>query len=285
MKSTLSVGAVGSSRQRCSGVEGGRRPYDPTLYNHLPSHGIPLPPSDADADEPRSSTVPLGSSSTQDWMGSQLYRQPMTPMYTKLLERRTLTGYDAGLVDLSFGSRSGSGPDVTHTVVVNPVASNKHTQSSVRAGGLPDNRGRCSHELADERGIVSPKRGEGNTAGVVVLRTKTAGEVACRSTMPNEAIDGRRDNDDCSATEVTGRQVWDDHRRETWQAITSGMITRGVANMNFGGDDIFVDCDGAGGNDYSGNDDDREDSENDDGETEICRWGGREVGPEAVRRL
>ncbi|GBG61053.1 hypothetical protein CBR_g18646 [Chara braunii] len=102
-KRTMSVGAGGSPRQRCSFAEGGRRPYDPTLYSHLPSHEIPLPPSDDDSDEPRSSTVPLGSGSTHDWMGSQLYRQPSTPTYTDLLEGRTPVGYDEGLVDLNFG--------------------------------------------------------------------------------------------------------------------------------------------------------------------------------------
>ncbi|GBG76933.1 hypothetical protein CBR_g23147 [Chara braunii] len=62
-KTTMSVGGGGSSRQRCNSAEGGRRSYDPTLYSHLPSHEIPLPPSDDDVDDPRSSTVPLGSAS------------------------------------------------------------------------------------------------------------------------------------------------------------------------------------------------------------------------------
>ncbi|GBG58766.1 hypothetical protein CBR_g166 [Chara braunii] len=109
-KTTPSAVAGGSSRLLRTGVEGGRRTYDPTLYIHLPSHEIPLPPSDGDADDPRSSTVPLGSDWTQDWMGSQLFKQPPTPTYTDLPEGWTLAGYDAALVDLSFGLRSGSGP-------------------------------------------------------------------------------------------------------------------------------------------------------------------------------
>ncbi|GBG92360.1 hypothetical protein CBR_g55241 [Chara braunii] len=104
-KTTMSVGGGGSSRQRCNSAEGGRRSYDPMLYSHLPSHEIPLPPSDDDVDDPRSSTVPLGSGSTQDWMGSQVYRHASTPTYTDLLEGRTPAGYDAGLVDLSFSLR------------------------------------------------------------------------------------------------------------------------------------------------------------------------------------
>ncbi|GBG91985.1 hypothetical protein CBR_g54080 [Chara braunii] len=266
-KSTLSVGAMRSSRQRCSGVEGGKRPYNPTLYSHLPSHKIPLPLSDTDADELQSSTVPQGSGSTKDWMGSRLYQQPKMPMYTELPEGRTPTGYDAGLVDLSFGLRSGSGPAMTHTVVVNPTASDNHTQSLMRAGGVPDNSGVCSRELAAERGVISPKHGGGSTPGMAASRTKTAGVAACRSTTPNEAINGQRDNDDCSATEVMGRQVWDDHRPEIQQASTFS-ITRRVANMNVGGDDIFVDCDGAGGDYYAAEDGNRQD-EDDDGETDL----------------
>ncbi|GBG67518.1 hypothetical protein CBR_g648 [Chara braunii] len=211
-KSTMSVGAVGSSRQRCSGVEGGRRPYDLMLCSQLPSHEIPLPPSDDDLDKPRSSTVHPSCGSMQDWMRSQSYRQPTTPTYTELLEGRTPTGYHAGLFDLSFGLRSGSGVVVTHTAVVNPVACNNHTQASVMAGGLPDNRCGCSHELTDEQGIVSPKRGGGSTIEVAASRTKTVGVAACRLTTPNEAVDGLQDDDDCSATEVMGRQVWDNRR-------------------------------------------------------------------------
>ncbi|GBG69270.1 hypothetical protein CBR_g3969 [Chara braunii] len=210
----------GISRQRCTGVESGRRPYPPMLYNHLPSHEIPLPPSDDDGSDPRSSTVPLGSGWTQDWMGSQLYRQATTPTYTDLLERRTSAGYDAGLVGLSFGLRSGSGQDVAPTVVVNPASGSNHTLPLVRAGGLSDNRGGCYRELADERRFVSPKRGSVSSAGVAASRTKTAGLAACRSTTPPDAIDGRGDNDDCSATEVMGRRVWDDHRQD-WVCLQS----------------------------------------------------------------
>ncbi|GBG89235.1 hypothetical protein CBR_g48943 [Chara braunii] len=248
-KTTLSVGAGGLSRQRCSTAEGGRRPYDPTLYSYLPSHEIPLPPSDDDGDDPRSSTVPLGSGLTQDWMGSQLYRQASTPTYTDLLEGRTPVGYDAGLVDLSFGLRSGSGQDVTHTVLVNPACGTNHTPPSVGPSGLPDTRARCSGQSGDERGLLS-----------------------------------RRDDDEGSTAEVVGRKVWDDYRRQSCQSSTSG-IMRGVAKINVGADDTLGDCDGAGGEDCSAGDGRNDNDEDDDGEMEIPPVGKKRGGPRATNKF
>ncbi|GBG62428.1 hypothetical protein CBR_g30382 [Chara braunii] len=264
-KRTMSVGAGGSSRQRCSSAEGGRRPYDPTLYSHLPSHEIPLPPSDDDSDDPRSrsSTVPLGSGSPQDWMGSQLYRQPSTPTYTDLLEGRNPVGYDAGLVDLNFGLRSGSGQDVTHTVLVNPASGSNHTAPSVGPWGLPDTRGRGSGQSGDERGLVSRGRGAVGTAGVRASGTRT-----CGSTTAADAVHRGRDDDDGYAAEVVGREVWDDYRRQSRQSSTSA-ITRGVAKINVGADDTPGDCDGAGGEDCSAGDGGNDNDEDEDGEMEI----------------
>ncbi|GBG88735.1 hypothetical protein CBR_g48265 [Chara braunii] len=205
-KTTLPVRAGGSSHQRCTSTEGGRRLYDPTLYSHLPSHEIPLPPSDDEGDDPRSSTVPLGSVSTQDWMGSQLCRQALTPTYTDLLEGRTPTGYDAGLVDLNFGLRSGSAEDVTHTVLVNPASGTSHTTPSVRASGRPDNHAWCSGQSGNERGLFPPRRGAVGAAGVAASRTRTSGSAPCGSTTPGGTIDGRQDDDECSTAEVVGRK-------------------------------------------------------------------------------
>ncbi|GBG76365.1 hypothetical protein CBR_g22112 [Chara braunii] len=276
-KTTLPVRAGGSSRQRCSSTEGGRRPYDPTLYSHLPSHEIALPPSDDEGDDPQSSTVPLGSGSKQDWMGSQVCRQAPTPTYTDLLEGRTPVGYDTGLVDLSFGLRSGSDEDVTHTVVVNPASGTNHTTPSVRASGLPDTRTWCSGQSGDERGLFPRRRGAVATAGVVASRTRTRGSARYGSTTPGGTIDGRQDDDECSAAEVVRRKVWDDHRQQSREASTSG-ITRGVAKINVGVNDNFGDCDGAGGEDCAADDGANENDEDDDGEMEICpigrKWGG-----------
>ncbi|GBG66181.1 hypothetical protein CBR_g57063 [Chara braunii] len=283
-KTTLSVGAGRSSRQSCSSAEGGRRPYDPTPYNHLSSHEIPLPPSDDDDNDPRSSTVPLGSGSTQDWMGSKLYRQASRPTYTDLLEGRTSVGYDAGPVDLSFGLRSGSVEDVTHTVLVNPASGTNHTPPSVRASALPDNCAWCSGQSGDERGLFSPRWGAMGTAGVAASRTRTGGSAPCGSTTPGGTIDGRGDDDECSATEVVGRKVWDNHRRQSRQASTSS-ITRGVAKINVGANDIFGDCDGAGGEDCAADDGGNDNDEDDDGEMEIRPVGRKRGGSRATNKF
>ncbi|GBG64497.1 hypothetical protein CBR_g45193 [Chara braunii] len=229
-RTTLSVGAAGSSRQRCRSAEAVRRPYDPALYSHLPSHEIPLPPSDDDGDDPRCSTLPLGSGSAQDWMGSQLYRQASTPTYTDLLEGRTPAGYDAGLVDLSFGLRSGSAEEVTRTVIVNRASGTTHTPAP--------------------------------------MTTRTGRSVPCRTTTAGGTVDGRRPNDEWSATEIVGRKVWDDHRRQSREASTTS-ITRGVAKINVGADDIFGDEDGAVAEDCEADDGADNDDEEDDEEMEI----------------
>ncbi|GBG81641.1 hypothetical protein CBR_g32634 [Chara braunii] len=210
-------------------------------------------------------------------MGSQLYRQASAPTYTDLLEGQTPVGYDVGLVDLSFGLRSGSAEDVTHTVLVNPASGTNHTPPSVRVSGLPDNRAWCSGESGDECGLFSPRQGAVGTSGVAASRTRTGGSTPCGSTTPYGTIDGRGDDDECSVAENVGRKVWDDHQRQSRQASTSG-ITRGVAKINVGANDIFGDCDGAGGEDCTADDGANDNDEDDDREMEIRpvgrKWGG-----------
>ncbi|GBG72158.1 hypothetical protein CBR_g11091 [Chara braunii] len=269
-KTTLSVGGGGSSRQRCKSAEGGRRSYDPTLYSHLPSHEIPLPPGDEDVDNPKSSTVPLGSGSMQDWMGNQVYRHASTPTYTDLLEGRTPAGYDTGLVDLSFGLRSGSGEGLTHTVLVNPASASKHTSPSVRAAGP-----------ADSRGFVSPRRVALSTASVAASKKKTVGLAGCRMTTPGGAIDGEGDDDERNATEVVGRQFWDDERQRL-RSTNTASITRGVARISVGAEEEFQDCAGGGGEEIAADAGGDDNDEDDDNEMEI-RPVGRKRGGSTAR--
>ncbi|GBG75495.1 hypothetical protein CBR_g20126 [Chara braunii] len=211
-------------------------------------------------------------------MGSQLYRQPSTPTYTDLLEGRTLVGYDAGLVDLSFGLRSGSGQDVTHTVLVNPASGSNNTAPSVGACGLPDTRGRGSGHSGDEHGLVSRGRGAVGTVGVRTSGTRTGG-----STTAVGAVHRERDDDDCYTAEVVGREVWDDYRRQSRQSSTSA-ITRGVSKINVGADDTPGDCDGAGGEDCSAGNGGNDNDEDDDGEMEIRPVGKKRGGPRATSK-
>ncbi|GBG63026.1 hypothetical protein CBR_g34726 [Chara braunii] len=211
-------------------------------------------------------------------MGSQLYRQTSTPTYTDLLERRTPVGYDAGLVDLSFGLRSGSAEDVTHTVLVNPTSDTNHAPPSVGLSGLPDTHAWCSGQSGDERGVLLRRRGAVVTAGVAVSRTRTGG-----STTPTGRIDGRGDDDEGSAAEVVGRKVWDDHRRQSRQSSKSA-ITRGVANINVRADDVFGDCDGAGGEDCAAGNGSNDNDEDDDGKMEIRPIGRKRGGSRATNK-
>ncbi|GBG68804.1 hypothetical protein CBR_g3344 [Chara braunii] len=203
-------------------------------------------------------------------MGSQVYKHASTPTYTDLLEGRTPAGYDTGLVDLSFGMRSGSGEGLTHTVVVNPTSASKHTSPFVRAVGP-----------ADSRGFISPRRVALSTASVAASRTKTAGLAGCRTTTPGGAIDGEGDNDERDATEVIGRKFWDDLRQRL-RSTNTASITRGVARISVGAEDEFEDCDGGGGEEIAADDGGDDNNEDDDGEMEI-RPVGRKRGGSTAR--
>ncbi|GBG63159.1 hypothetical protein CBR_g36928 [Chara braunii] len=187
-------------------------------------------------------------------------------------------GYDGGLVDLSFGLRSGSGQDVTHTVLVNPGSSSNHTAPSVGPCGLPDTRGRGCGQSGDERGLVSRGRTTVGTAGVRAEGTRTGG-----STTAGGAVHRGGDDADGYAAEVAGREVWDDYRRQSRQSSTSA-ITRGVAKINVRADDTPGDCDGAGGEDLSAGDGGNDNDDDDDGEMEIRPLGKKRGGPRATSK-
>ncbi|GBG66387.1 hypothetical protein CBR_g60039 [Chara braunii] len=206
-------------------------------------------------------------------MGSQVYRHESTPTYTDLLEGRTPAGYDAGLVDMSFGLRSGSGKGMMHTVVMNPASATKHTSPSVRAAGP-----------ADSRGFVSPRRVALSTASVAASRTKTGGLAGCRTTTPGGTIDREGNDDERAATEVVGRQFWDDERQRLCSAHTSS-ITRGVARMSVGVDDVFVDCDAGGGEEIAADEGRDDNDEDDDGEMEIRPVGRKRGGSTATTKV
>ncbi|GBG82179.1 hypothetical protein CBR_g34461 [Chara braunii] len=182
-------------------------------------------------------------------MQSQFLRRLTTPSYTELLEGRTPAGYDARVVDLSFGLRSGSESDVTHTIVVNLATSVILAKSTMRASKGADIRAGCSQKVGGERDFISPVRAVGgNAAGAGGSTTKTAGVGVSRLVTHNAAIDGWGEADDWSATEVMGQQFWNGQRQQMQQPSTSG-IMKWVANMHVGGDDTYVDCDAGGAED------------------------------------
>ncbi|GBG81072.1 hypothetical protein CBR_g31629 [Chara braunii] len=93
-------------------------------------------------------------------------------------------------------------------------------------------------------------------------------------------VDGRRPNDEWSATEVVGRKVWDDHRRQSREASTAG-ITRGVAKINVGADDILDDEDSAVAEDCEADDG----ADNDDEQMEIRPVGRKQGGSRVAKKL
>ncbi|GBG83483.1 hypothetical protein CBR_g37195 [Chara braunii] len=78
-----------------------------------------------------------------------------------------------------------------------------------------------------------------------------------------------------------GRQVWDDHQRQSRPSSPFG-ITRGVAKMNVRGHDMVVDCDGGGGEDCTTVVGDNDNGENDDGDMEIRPLGRKRGGTRAT---
>ncbi|GBG66449.1 hypothetical protein CBR_g61492 [Chara braunii] len=114
--------AGATNRQRSAGSVA-KQAYDPTLYAHLPSHEIPLSPSDDEGEDVRSSTLPLGSGSTQDWAAMQSYggRRAESPWsHTSLLNEGLCDDDDNEVVDLSFQFSSSSGAVATHARIINP---------------------------------------------------------------------------------------------------------------------------------------------------------------------
>ncbi|GBG59655.1 hypothetical protein CBR_g49919 [Chara braunii] len=113
---------AGASNRQRTARSVGKQAYDPTLYVHLPSHEIPLPPSDDKGVDIRSLIVPLGSGSTQDWAAMQSYsgRRAKTPWsYTSLLNEGLCDDDGNAAVDLSFQLSSSSGAAATHARIIN----------------------------------------------------------------------------------------------------------------------------------------------------------------------
>ncbi|GBG83664.1 hypothetical protein CBR_g37466 [Chara braunii] len=136
----------GSSNRQHSAGSVAKRPYNPSLYAQLPSHEIPLPPSDDEGGDATSSTLPSRSGSTQEWAATQSRggRRVETPWsYTSLLNEGLCDDDGNAAVDLSFQLSNSSGAAATHTQIINPhpgvdCANNTHDGvCGPRDGGLP----------------------------------------------------------------------------------------------------------------------------------------------------
>ncbi|GBG91010.1 hypothetical protein CBR_g51668 [Chara braunii] len=236
--------------------QGGRRPptaepprrYDPSLYSHLESWEMPLPPSDEDPETEEVPTLPLASGSTH--LLSQTVRACGSASneggeFTSLLHQGLGDDDDGGLY-LRFGLCSDGAREASRTFIIDADPSplgvqqsgSQHTEHSTLRGGAsvtggvgPSAVGRkhgSSAPSADRLTSTCPAR---NGVATGSLRIGGARPLMPKRTTPTQP--DLRDDDAC--------------RPAVRPAPTVENITRGVSNMRAhsdGGDD-----DGGGGDD------------------------------------
>ncbi|GBG91200.1 hypothetical protein CBR_g52082 [Chara braunii] len=208
------------NRQRSAGSVA-KQPYDLRLYAHLPSHEIPLPPSDDEGGEARSPTLPLGSGSTQDWAATQSCggKGVETPWsYTSLLNEGLCDDDGDAAVDLSFHQSSSSGAAATHTRIINPHLGGDCADNTPSVGG-------------GDRNNSSPSVGGGIGARkqpnwMRLSPAARSGPGGTRGRQPAEDLIGGVPD-----VQRDGRQVWAECRQELHRGETE-TITRGVQRLH-----------------------------------------------------
>ncbi|GBG75920.1 hypothetical protein CBR_g21162 [Chara braunii] len=219
-----------------------RRAAGPSLHEGLPPHLQPLPDSDeGESDVDVSRTVPLGSGSTQEWTGSQLYDRRGTKYkqsFTSLLHEGALEVECLPRVDLTFGLRSGSPSSATRTAIVNPHPDDDAGQVTLVGRGTRG--GTAPQEMSE-------KTREWPTAQV------TCGPLVPRSTggcpqwmhLPSALPGGRDDVRRPVQRGVTyedfpfegahgdGRRLWKESRQELRRQQEES-ITQGVQRLRVG---------------------------------------------------
>ncbi|GBG59308.1 hypothetical protein CBR_g32321 [Chara braunii] len=244
-----------SNRQRSAGSVA-KQPYDPRLYAHLPSHEIPLPPSDDEGRDARSSTLLLGSGSTQEWAVTQSYgsRRVETPWsYTN----EGLCDDDGNAaVDLSFQLSSSSGAAATHTRIINPhagwdCADNTHGGvCGPRDGGLPQSLREGGGNRNDSTTIVGGGVGARERPEWMLLSpaSRTGSGAPPGRQRPEDLREGGAD------VHHDSRQLWAEWRQALHQRGTK-TITRGVQRLHVDeGDEAAVE-EAQGWDDVDGDDD------------------------------
>ncbi|GBG72774.1 hypothetical protein CBR_g12342 [Chara braunii] len=226
----------GASNCQHSAGSVAKRPYDPRLYAGLPSHEIPLPPSDDEGGDARSSTLPLGSGSTQEWAATQScgggrVETPWT--YMSLLNEGLCDDDDNAAVDLSFQLSSSSRAAATHTRIINPhpgadCAHNTHGGvCGPRDGGLPqslcEGGGKRNESTSTiDGGVGARERSEWMRLSPL---SRSGSGAPCARQRPEvlhqEGADIQRDS----------RQLWAECRQASHQRGTE-TITRGVQRLH-----------------------------------------------------
>ncbi|GBG80645.1 hypothetical protein CBR_g31105 [Chara braunii] len=254
----------GASNRQHSAGSVAKRPYDPRLYAHLPSHEIPLRPSDDEGGDARSSTLPLGSGSTQEWAARQSYggRRVETPWsYTSLLNEGLCDDDDNAAVDLSFQLSSSSGAATTHTRIINPhpgvdCADNTHGGvCGPQDGGLPQSLREGGGNRNESTSTVG--------GGVGARECPKWMRLSLASRSGSDTPPGRHRLEDLreegADVHRDGRQLWAECRKALHQRGTE-TITRGVQRLHVDeGDEAAIEeaqgCDDVDGDDNCNSDD------------------------------
>ncbi|GBG66501.1 hypothetical protein CBR_g63084 [Chara braunii] len=165
--------AAGQGGVRTSAAEPRRR-YDLSMYTHLESWEMPLPPSDEEPEKEELSTLPLASGSTQLW--SQTVRAGGSAPdeggeFTSLLHEG-LRDDDGGGVDLRFGLCSGDDREASRTFIIDE---DRSTHGLEHGGSLHTEQSTLCR-AAPVTGAVGPSpagRQHGSTAPSVDRLTPT----------------------------------------------------------------------------------------------------------------
>ncbi|GBG67296.1 hypothetical protein CBR_g435 [Chara braunii] len=161
------------------------RPSERSGYAHLPPHLQPLPDmDDEEGDDRRSRPVPLGSGSTQEWAGTELFggREGCKGQsYTELLQQGLIDTDGDGGVNLSFGLGSGRSAAVSRTVIVTPHPDDDGGDVTVVVNPHPDDDG-GDVTISDHPGL---QRRCGRLRGTTrILRGSNFGRRLCVGVPP-----------------------------------------------------------------------------------------------------
>ncbi|GBG88863.1 hypothetical protein CBR_g48475 [Chara braunii] len=248
------------------------RAAGPSPYEGLPPHKQPLPDSDeGEADVDVSNTIPLGSGSTQEWTGSQLfdrrgakYRQS----FTSLLHEGAQEEERLPLVDLTFGLQSGSPSFATHTVLVNPHPNDDGGQVTlVGRGTRGSSAPKETSEKTRERPRVQATSGPSipcTTAGRPEWMNPPPAFSRGRDTVPRPVERGVSEEDfPFEGARGDGRRVWKESRQELGRQQEES-ITQGVQRLRVGERAGQADAVGGGGDVWTDGDEVECDAEEDD---------------------
>ncbi|GBG77678.1 hypothetical protein CBR_g24124 [Chara braunii] len=254
----------------CTGVD--RRAAGPSPYKGLPPHMQPLPDSnEGEADVDVCNTVPLGSRSTQEWTGSQLYDRrgaKYRQSFTSLLHEGAQDEERLPPVDLTFGLRRGNPSSATHTVLVNPHPNDDAGQVALvgrgtRGGSAPQETSEKTRERPRVQATCGPSIPR-TTGGRHEWMNPPPAFSRGRDTVPRPVERGVSEEDfPFEGAHGDGRWAWKESRQELWRQQEES-IPQGVQRLRVGEQAGQADVVGGGGDVWTNGDEVQCDVEEDD---------------------